>query len=151
MSYAVEVKDLTKRYPVTSGYRRFLPGRGAARLRATEAGRPPALAGVTLRVEQGESLGLLGQNGAGKTTLIRILTTALLPSAGGGTVAGHDLLADPRGVRARIGVIRAEERSFFWRLSGREESRVLCGDRQRAEARPRCQGRKPARAPWAGC
>ncbi|MFD1860003.1 ATP-binding cassette domain-containing protein [Aeromicrobium camelliae] len=63
-----------------------------------------ALAGLDLRVPQGTVLGLLGPNGAGKTTAVRILTTLLKPDAGTAEVAGVDVLADPNGVRERIGL-----------------------------------------------
>src|ERR1700722_11519353 len=57
---------------------------------------------VDLAVEQGAVLGLLGPNGAGKTTLVRILATLVRPDAGGATIAGHDLLSDPAGVKQSI-------------------------------------------------
>ncbi|MDO8108528.1 ATP-binding cassette domain-containing protein [Isoptericola sp. b441] len=63
-----------------------------------------ALDGVDLRVPAGTVVGLLGPNGAGKTTAVRILTTLLRPDAGSATVAGVDVLADPREVRRRIGL-----------------------------------------------
>ncbi|WP_239146986.1 ABC transporter ATP-binding protein [Planobispora rosea] len=40
-----------------------------------------------------------------KTTTMRMLTTLLRPTAGTATVAGHDLVTDPRGVRRRIGYV----------------------------------------------
>ena len=63
-----------------------------------------ALDGLDLRVPQGSVLGVLGPNGAGKTTAVRILTTLLTPDAGRAEVAGVDVVADPAGVRRRIGV-----------------------------------------------
>jgi ABC-2 type transport system ATP-binding protein len=57
---------------------------------------------VDLAVERGAVLGLLGPNGAGKTTLVRILATLLRPDAGSATIAGHDLLNDPTGVKRSI-------------------------------------------------
>lgn len=63
-----------------------------------------ALAGLDLVVPEGTVLGLLGPNGAGKTTAVRILTTLLVPDEGRASVAGIDVVADPDGVRRRIGL-----------------------------------------------
>ncbi|GAB2635035.1 daunorubicin resistance protein DrrA family ABC transporter ATP-binding protein [Nocardioides ginkgobilobae] len=63
-----------------------------------------ALAGLDLDVPEGKVLALLGPNGAGKTTAVRVLTTLLKPDAGSAVVAGVDVLADPDGVRSRIGL-----------------------------------------------
>lgn len=67
-------------------------------------GKVTALDGVDLAVPEGSVLGLLGPNGAGKTTVVRILTTLLRPDAGRAEVAGFDVLADPRGVRGKLGL-----------------------------------------------
>ncbi|MTV27031.1 ATP-binding cassette domain-containing protein [Nitriliruptoraceae bacterium ZYF776] len=67
-------------------------------------GEVTALAGLDLTVPAGTVLGLLGPNGAGKTTAVRILTTLLLPDEGTATVAGVDVVADPDGVRERLGL-----------------------------------------------
>jgi ABC-2 type transport system ATP-binding protein len=67
-------------------------------------GEVTALAGLDLDVPQGTVLGLLGPNGAGKTTAVRILTTLLQPDEGTVEVAGIDVLADPDGVRERLGL-----------------------------------------------
>jgi ABC-2 type transport system ATP-binding protein len=63
-----------------------------------------ALDGLDLEVPEATVLGLLGPNGAGKTTAVRILTTLLIPNEGSAEVAGVDVLADPDGVRRRIGL-----------------------------------------------
>ncbi len=63
-----------------------------------------ALDGLDLSVPEGTVLALLGPNGAGKTTAVRILATLLQPDAGSAEVAGVDVLDDPGGVRARIGL-----------------------------------------------
>jgi ABC-2 type transport system ATP-binding protein len=61
-----------------------------------------ALDRVDLSLEAGSVFALLGPNGAGKTTMVRILATLVRPDAGAATVAGHDLLGDPIGVKASI-------------------------------------------------
>ena len=78
-----------------------------------------ALQGLSLAVPQGSLYGLLGPNGAGKTTTLRILATLLAPSSGRVRVAGLDALADPRGVRERLGYV-AQEVALDKILSGRE-------------------------------
>src|SRR5213596_2833942 len=64
-----------------------------------------AVDGVNLHVAAGEVFGFLGPNGAGKTTTLRMLSTLLPPSGGEATVAGCDLLKDPKRVRERIGYV----------------------------------------------
>ena len=63
-----------------------------------------ALSGLDLAVPEGSVLALLGPNGAGKTTAVRVLATLLKPDEGSATVAGIDVVADPQGVRRRIGL-----------------------------------------------
>ncbi|WP_372663247.1 ATP-binding cassette domain-containing protein [Amycolatopsis kentuckyensis] len=75
------------------------------RRKGRTGGEVHAVKGVDLDVEAGELVGFLGPNGAGKTTTLRMLTTLLKPSAGTATVGGRDLLADPLGVRERIGYV----------------------------------------------
>jgi len=67
-------------------------------------GETKALDGVDLDVHEGTVLGVLGPNGAGKTTLVRILSTLLTPTSGHATVAGYDVLKQPRQLRRVIGL-----------------------------------------------
>ncbi|TLS39448.1 ATP-binding cassette domain-containing protein, partial [Streptomyces montanus] len=67
-------------------------------------GEQRVLDGVDLQIPQGSVFSLLGPNGAGKTTTVKILSTLTAADAGQVTVAGHDLAADPDGVRSSIGV-----------------------------------------------
>ena len=64
-----------------------------------------ALDDVRFSVGNGEIFALLGPNGGGKSTLFRILATLQRPTAGTARVAGHDVLADPMGVRQSLGVV----------------------------------------------
>jgi len=83
----------------------IIEARGLARTFKNRKRSVEAVRGVDLTVEPGETVGFLGPNGAGKTTTLRMLTTLLTPTAGTATVAGADLLRDPRGVRQRIGYV----------------------------------------------
>ena len=52
--------------------------------------------------------GILGPNGAGKSTTMGILGTLVRPTSGSATVAGHDVVKQPREVRRRIGFAMQE-------------------------------------------
>jgi ABC-2 type transport system ATP-binding protein len=82
---------------------------------------PPlqALRGVTLRVEAGERVGIAGANGSGKSSLLRIAAGLLAPSGGTGRVAGVDVSAGPHALARVASLVAGEERSFYWRVSGR--------------------------------
>ncbi len=67
-----------------------------------------AVRGVDLSVKEGEIFGLLGPNGAGKTTTMRMLATLIEPTEGRVAVCGHDLAANPAGVRRDIGYVGQE-------------------------------------------
>jgi len=82
-------------------------------------GRLTAVDQVSFQVGNGEVFGLLGPNGAGKTTTMRLLSTVLKPTSGTASVAGYDLLRDPRKVRASIGVL-PEDTGLYDRLTPKE-------------------------------
>jgi oleandomycin transport system ATP-binding protein len=113
--HAVEVRGLVKHY-----------------------GDTKALDGVDLDVTEGTVLGVLGPNGAGKTTLVRILSTLVQPDAGSATVAGYDVLRQPRQLRRTIG-LTGQYASVDEKLSGWENlymiGRLL--DLSRKDARRR--------------
>ena len=71
-------------------------------------GRTLALDGVSLAIRPNELFALLGPNGAGKTTLIHILCTILAPDAGTVTLAGFDVVRQPRKARQNLGVVFQE-------------------------------------------
>jgi len=68
----------------------------------------PALSGLSLIVEQGQALALLGANGAGKSTLVQILATLSRPDSGHASIAGFDTVGQAAQVRACIGVALQE-------------------------------------------
>jgi Cu-processing system ATP-binding protein len=83
-------------------------------------GAVQALKGLSLGLDHGEVLGLLGHNGAGKSTLMKLVLGILAPSSGRVTVLGED----PRGrharhLRLKLGYL-PENVSFYDNLSGRE-------------------------------
>jgi ABC-2 type transport system ATP-binding protein len=67
-----------------------------------------ALKAVDLDIEKGEIFALLGPNGAGKTTLISIICGLVTPSTGQVLVDGHDIAADYRAARDKIGLVPQE-------------------------------------------
>src|SRR5215831_11894329 len=67
-------------------------------------GRTVALDDVSLEIKPNELFALLGPNGAGKTTLIHILCTILSPDSGMVTLAGFDVVRQPRRARSQLGV-----------------------------------------------
>ena len=109
----IAVHKLTKRFPMRRGL-------GDMVFRPFHRRWAMALDGVDLEVRRGEVFGLLGSNGAGKTTLLKILCTLLLPTAGRAAINGHDVVESPQRVRQTVGYCLDTERSFYYRLSGRQ-------------------------------
>lgn len=114
MSYAIEIINLTKEFPQTKSLSHsFLyPLR---KMKTTLA-----VNNINLQVKKGELFGLVGLNGVGKTTLIKMLCCLILPTEGTARVAGYDILINEEKVKAFIGLISGDERSFYWRLTGRQ-------------------------------
>lgn len=78
-----------------------------------------AVNGVSLDVQPGEVLVLLGQNGAGKTTTVRMLTAVLTPTRGRAKVAGYDVAREPEKVRSSVGVL-TEQHGLYARMTAEE-------------------------------
>jgi ABC-2 type transport system ATP-binding protein len=110
MSTAIQVKNLTKRFPRSAGYRDLLPWRKKEFTVAVDS--------LNLEVGEQELFGLLGPNGAGKTTLIKILCGLVLPNSGEARIFGHNVQTEENETKGLVGIVSAEERSFYWRLSG---------------------------------
>jgi ABC-2 type transport system ATP-binding protein len=101
--FAVEVHNLRKEFS------RSRPLRGG------HSG-PPALDGVSLTVDRGECVAVLGRNGSGKSTLVRTLATLILPDGGEARVFGHDVVAEAAAVRRLVNRVSVEA-SFFKKMS----------------------------------
>jgi heme exporter protein A len=86
---------------------------------AKEFGWVPVIREVSLTVEEGEYVALMGSNGAGKTTLLRMAAGLSAPTSGSVSVAGVDLRRAGPGLRRRIGFV-SHESLLYPDLTGRE-------------------------------
>ena len=84
------------------------------------SGRTVALIQVSLSVNSGTALAVVGPNGSGKTTLLRLISTMLLPDSGHIRVEGADTHSQAEEVRRNVSIAVTHERSFFPRLTARE-------------------------------
>jgi putative ABC transport system ATP-binding protein len=75
-----------------------------------------ALQGLTLRVDRGELIAIVGASGSGKSTLLAVLTGQEVPTAGKAAVAGHDLLS--MSTRERTSY-RRHTVGFVWQQTSR--------------------------------
>lgn len=98
-----------------------------------------ALQGVDLDVAFGEIVAVLGPNGAGKSTLLRILGTTVIPDEGVAMVNGYDVVTAGPAVRRALGLVLGDERSWYWRLTGRQNLQFFAAvygmTRRQAETR----------------
>lgn len=101
MNEPVVVRNLSKTF--------YDEGRGEIR----------AVDSINFECREGEVFGLLGANGAGKTTTLRMLSTILTPTSGTASILGHDIVADPQGVRKNLGFYSATT-ALYPRLTARE-------------------------------
>ena len=76
---------------------------------AAHYGRVQALEGVSLRVEEGEIVTLIGANGAGKTTTLAVVSGLLAPSSGSVRLDGGDLAGVEAHRRVAMGICQAPE------------------------------------------
>lgn len=81
MGYAIRTDKLTKRYK-----------------------DKVAVDGLSLEVNEGELIALLGVNGAGKTTTVKMLTCLTRPTEGKAEIMGHDITKDSEEVKRLVGV-----------------------------------------------
>jgi branched-chain amino acid transport system ATP-binding protein len=80
-------------------------------------GRVRALRGVTINVDQGEVVALIGSNGAGKTTTLRTISGLMHPPSGSITFAGKDISKTPAHEIVGLGICQSPEgRRLFPRM-----------------------------------
>ena len=81
MGYAIKTENLVKKYKDKT-----------------------AVDGLSLTVNEGELIALLGVNGAGKTTTVKMLTCLTKPTEGKAEIMGHDIMKEPDEVKRLVGV-----------------------------------------------
>jgi len=110
----ISVRGVTMRFPIAKRYRELVLAPFRPRKVFT------ALKSVDLEVDGGDRIAVLGPNGAGKTTFLKLVGGLLLPSEGEILVNSHNTLHHNAAARKSVGFVMNEERSFFWRLTGRQ-------------------------------
>ena len=98
-SPAIQSRDLTRKY-----------------------GRVTAVNGLTVNIEAGEKVVLVGPNGSGKTTLIKLLSTLIKPTSGNLFIHGYDVAKHDAAIRSTIGVV-LHEPLLYGRLTAAENLR----------------------------
>ena len=101
--HAIEINGLTKRY-----------------------GNILAVDHLTLQIEEGELLSLLGVNGAGKTTTVKMLSCLTSPTEGDALLLGKSIRRDPTAVKSLIAV-SPQETAVAPGLTARENLDLICG------------------------
>ncbi|MBU4305382.1 MAG: ABC transporter ATP-binding protein [Candidatus Omnitrophica bacterium] len=98
-----------------------------------------ALKDISFSLEKGSILGILGPNGAGKTTLLKIISTIILADKGTVRVDNYSPGRDDEKIKSITGLMSNEERSFYWRLTGRQNLEFFAAmhglDKRNAESR----------------
>ena len=114
MKHTLEVEKLTKDFIPPLSFSKLI------KLNFQHRRSIRALEEVSFSLKKGQILGVLGPNGAGKTTLLKIIATLILLDKGSVAVNGWRLGIDDDKIKSLIGLVSSQERSFYWRLSGRQ-------------------------------
>jgi ABC-2 type transport system ATP-binding protein len=132
MNY-IEIERLTKDFVPPLSFQTLL------RLNFKRQSPTRALENISFSLRESEILSILGPNGAGKTTLLKIISTLILPDKGTVTVKGYRVGKDDEKIKSLIGLVSSQERSFYWRLSGKQNLEFFASmyglDKKAAKAR----------------
>lgn len=113
VQHAIFAENVIMQYRVPKRYREYL-------LKPFRSRTYIALDDFTLCLPEGGSLAVLGPNGSGKTTLLRLLAGLLYPSQGKISIKGYPSTGACDKKPYGVGIVLNEERSFYWRLTGRQ-------------------------------
>lgn len=109
---AVEVVDVWKNFRInrkaTPSLLQFFKG-----IRGNDARELSVLRGISLTIEHGDKVGLIGRNGAGKTTLMRLVNGVYRPDRGNISVSGHLVAILQLGV-GLIGILPVRDNIFLY-------------------------------------
>lgn len=118
----IEVERLTKSYRVYRKREGLAESvRGIFRRQYEEV---HAVAGIDLRVEEGEFVAFLGPNGAGKTTTLKLLSGVINPTSGSAEVMGFTPWHRKNEYRRRFALVMGQKNQLWWDLPARDSYRL---------------------------
>jgi ABC-2 type transport system ATP-binding protein len=122
MPLSIDARALSKEYrsplkqPGLSGALRSLFDR---KFKTTRA-----VAGIDLKIEEGELVGFLGANGAGKTTTLKMLSGLLTPTSGEASVLGHTPWKREAAFQKRFSLVMGQRTQLWWEIPALETLRL---------------------------
>ncbi len=84
-----------------------------------------ALKNVSLEIESGQIIGLVGANGAGKTTLLKILSGLIYPTSGNATVLGYEPWKREPDFLRQMSLLLGQKNQLWWDISARDSYSLL--------------------------
>ena len=79
-----------------------------------------AVKDISLKIEPGKIVGLLGINGAGKTTTIKMIAGLIEPTSGTIMIDNINVIKEDKKIKSIINLITGGERNIYWRLTAQE-------------------------------